>query len=68
VDDDGKAFDLDVDDTPPVGASDEGVRKGFGLFSIRERLRCLAGNLAIEPSPLGGWRVVMTLPLPQRPD
>ncbi len=68
VDDDGKAFDLDVTEEAPTGVDGDGTRKGFGLFSIRERLRCLAGNLAIQPSPLGGWRVVMTLPLPDRPD
>lgn len=64
VEDDGKAFALGNDDNPAGGEAGE----GFGLFSIRERLRGLAGNLAIEPSPLGGWRVVMTLPLPDRPD
>ncbi len=69
VDDDGHAFDLDVEDDPPANRGRSGRSgKGFGLFSIRERLRCLAGNLAIQPSPLGGWRVVMTLPLPDRPD
>jgi PAS domain S-box-containing protein len=68
VDDDGKALALDGDDNSAMSAEGETARKGFGLFSIRERLRCLAGNLAIEPSPLGGWRVVMTLPLPDRPD
>lgn len=64
VEDDGKAFALSDDDEPAGGEAGE----GFGLFSIRERLRCLAGNLAIEPSPLGGWRVVLTLPLPEQPD
>lgn len=68
VEDDGKAFAFDGDDDPPVGGNADGHHQGFGLFSIRERLRSLAGNLAIQPSPLGGWRVAMTLPLPDRPD
>ncbi len=62
VDDDGKVFDPEAE--PGQEQPDpQKPQSGFGLFSIRERLRSLAGNLAIEASPLGGWRVVMTLPL-----
>jgi len=68
VDDDGPGFDLDGASEPPLADREDVPQRGFGLFSIRERLRSLQGNLAITPSPLGGWRVVMTLPLPRSSD
>ena len=40
--------------------SDEG---GFGLFSVRERVRDLGGTLEIESAPGKGCTVRMTLPL-----
>ena len=41
----------------------QGTLAADSAREARERLRSLQGNLAITPSPLGGWRVVMTLPL-----
>lgn len=36
---------------------------GFGLFSIRERLSYLGGNLAIESQPGRGSRIILEAPL-----
>ena len=65
---DGDALVLSVEDDGP-GMSptvlEEGREKGgrgFGLFALRERLRLVKGELAIERPPAGGTRVVVTLP------
>jgi PAS domain S-box-containing protein len=55
VEDNGKGFEA-VNDLHP------GRQGGFGLFSIRERLRLLGGRLEIESTPGKGARVVMTAP------
>jgi len=36
---------------------------GYGLFSIRERLEYLSGELAIESAPGQGSRIVVTVPM-----
>jgi signal transduction histidine kinase len=56
VEDKGKGFDLEA-------AHQRFREEGhFGLFSIRERLMLLGGNLEIETSPGQGTRVVITTP------
>ena len=37
--------------------------EGFGLLSLRERVRYLGGNLAIDSSPGKGSRISLTVPL-----
>lgn len=39
------------------------VNQGFGLFSIKERLRNLGGKLEIESEPGNGVKAVLTVPL-----
>jgi PAS domain S-box-containing protein len=39
------------------------TKRGFGLFSIKERLEQLAGHLQIESNPGRGCKVMMTAPL-----
>lgn len=39
--------------------------KGFGLFSIRERLRFVGGNFEVESGSWGGTRVTLSVPLNQ---
>ena len=57
VDDDGVGFDGKVIEMrSPAGA-------GFGLFSIRERLFCLGGQLAIDSQLGHGARIALTVPL-----
>ena len=59
IEDDGPGF----DPASPRGAGGSG--EGFGLHSVRERLR-VAGPphaFAIETPPTGGTRVVITLPV-----
>ena len=41
----------------------QGNTKGFGLFSIKERLLALGGNLKIISEPGEGLMAVMTCPL-----
>ena len=58
IEDDGPGFD------PSAPPSTGGSGAGFGLHSVRERLR-VAGPphaLAIETPPAGGTRIVITLP------
>lgn len=40
----------------------------FGLFSIRERMHVLGGELAIESSPGQGTTATLLLPLKEKPD
>jgi PAS domain S-box-containing protein len=60
VKDDGVGFD-------PVAASSRAGETGcFGLFSIRERLEELGGQLQIDSSPGHGCKVTMTTPLKRK--
>ena len=59
VRDDGIGFNML--DNPPANNK----HRGFGLFSIRERLASLGGKCEIESPPGGGSRVTVTAPLPQ---
>ncbi|MCD4825895.1 MAG: ATP-binding protein [Phycisphaerae bacterium] len=38
---------------------------GFGLFSIRERLRYFGGELQLDSQPQNGAKVTITVPVPQ---
>lgn len=51
VADDGRGFDPSAQ------------TNGYGLFSIRERLESLGGNMRIESEPGKGTRVILTAPL-----
>lgn len=55
VEDDGRGF---AAPAPRSGATASG---GFGLFSIRERLRDVGGAIRIEPGAGGGSRVTVTI-------
>jgi len=53
-----------------IAVEDEGIgfdpsadTGGFGLFSVRERLRHLGGSLEIESAPGDGTRIVLTGPI-----
>jgi len=59
VEDDGRG----IDDGAVEPGSDG---DGFGLFSLRERLHALGGELLIESRPPGGTRAVMLVPLEGR--
>ena len=56
VEDDGVGF-----DTAELEATESGST-GFGLFSIRERLNPLGGNLEIKSEPGAGSRFTIALP------
>jgi PAS domain S-box-containing protein len=57
VSDDGIGFDISI----IYSNVDKG--KGFGLFSIRERLESIGGRFKIESKPGNGTRVTLTAPL-----
>jgi signal transduction histidine kinase len=56
VSDEGAGFNLD----PSI--SDKTSTSGFGLFSIRERLKLLGGQMQIDSSPGRGTRVTIFAP------
>ena len=55
VDDDGRGFD-------PAAAPSRGDGH-FGLAIMRQRALAVGGGLAVEPSPAGGARVVLEVPV-----
>ena len=55
VEDNGVGLPISLD-APPTG-------RGFGLFSIRERLKHLGGHLKAESEPGQGTRVTLLVPL-----
>jgi len=55
VEDNGVGLPISLD--APLGG------RGFGLFSIRERLKYLGGHLKAESEPGQGTRVTLTVPL-----
>ena len=57
VQDDGVGFDSRELSQP------EGIKGGFGLFSIKERMTDLGGALEIESQPGKGGRAILTVPL-----
>jgi PAS domain S-box-containing protein len=65
---DGKSARITVeDDGVGFDSAAAGIRvrdgRGFGLFSIRERLRHLGGSFDVASSPGHGTRVVLAVPL-----
>lgn len=56
VRDNGRGFD------PATGGFQGGSHEGFGLFSVRERLRRLGGDVEILAQPGTGTRVTVRLP------
>lgn len=62
VEDDGVGF--NPEDKEILAGKDQ----GFGLFSLRERMNYLGGNLAIESFPDGGTRAILTAPLRIEPE
>jgi signal transduction histidine kinase len=57
VEDDGKGFDVAGLDSKPGGS------KGFGLFSVRERLAHIGGTLDIQSETGKGTKVILHAPL-----
>lgn len=57
VEDDGRGF-----DTATLGEP-AGPQRGFGLFSIGERLRYFDGDLSIDSAPSRGTRIQLHVPL-----
>ena len=57
VEDDGQGMDKEMI------AEQQKQSRGFGLFSIEERMQDLGGSLSLENSPGHGARAVITAPL-----
>jgi PAS domain S-box-containing protein len=60
ISDQGVGF--DPKGMPRVGESG----RGFGLFSVRERLELFGGDVDIQSAPGKGSRIFLTVPLPQQ--
>jgi signal transduction histidine kinase len=60
VEDDGAGF-------KPAEAASRHKRGGFGLFSIRERLKPFGGRLEVESAPGAGAQITLTAPLKSEP-
>ena len=58
--DNGRGLDGDLDLTYST-TRDSGL--GFGLFSMRERLRSVGGRFRLQSRPGSGFRVELCLPL-----
>lgn len=57
VEDRGVGFNVDILDDP------SGKDRGFGLFSIRERIKYFGGELSIQSKPGEGTQVTLMVPL-----
>lgn len=64
VTDNGSAARPPAAPTPTV---ELGVRLGFGLRGMKERVESVGGSLTAGPQPDGGWQVLATLPLRHSP-
>jgi PAS domain S-box-containing protein len=62
VEDDGVGFATADEEALP------GKTRGFGLFSLRERLKYLGGSIAIKSAPGCGAQITLTAPLSTEPD
>lgn len=60
VTDDGVGFDTRILEDPST------IREGFGLFSIRERLRYFGGQMLLDSTIGRGTTVVLSVPLEQK--
>jgi PAS domain S-box-containing protein len=58
VEDDGVGFDQEATELKQAGSG-----RGFGLFSIRERLVHLGGGMRVRSSPNDGTSIMLTAPL-----
>lgn len=56
VDDNGVGFEISPDHTPRISEA-----TGFGLFSIRERLRSVGGRMLVDSRPGKGCRVFLSI-------
>lgn len=57
VSDNGRGFEMEAPASSDISVS------GFGLFSIRERLRCFGGEMKIESHPGNGSTIILTVPV-----
>jgi PAS domain S-box-containing protein len=62
IKDDGKGFDVSTIESRP------GTQKGFGLFSIRERLSHIGGRFEVETGKDKGTRITLVAPLAIKAD
>jgi signal transduction histidine kinase len=59
---------LEVVNARPAGGTPPGsAREGMGLIGMGERAHLVGATLTTGPTPSGGWRVLLTLPLHHEP-
>jgi hypothetical protein len=61
IEDDGIGFDV-------VATEHGGPRQGLGLVGMRERVSQLGGTIRIDSAPRQGTRLVVELPVRERPE
>ena len=59
VEDDGVGFDVDLEQTRSTQVNQP---EGFGLFSIRERIRSIEGRMLVDSQEGQGCRVMLSFP------
>ena len=52
-----------TNDAPPDGGTPAGHGRGYGLVGMRERAELTGATLQHGPTPDGGWRVALTVPV-----
>lgn len=64
VKDDGEGFEMKMENNKPI----PNTENGFGLFSIKERLKVLEGDMSISTQPGKGTSVTIRVPLELKGD
>jgi two-component system, NarL family, sensor histidine kinase UhpB len=63
IEDDGRGFDLQADETRTLNSADESGRPRLGLSSIRERLALMGGSMRLESQLGAGTALFIQVPL-----
>jgi len=63
IEDDGRGFDPQADETPILNPEDESGRPRLGLSSIRERLALIGGSMRLESQLGAGTALFIQIPL-----
>ena len=59
IEDDGIGFEYNPDLTQFAG-------KGFGLFSVQERIKDMGGSMLIDTNPTGGTKILLKVPIKEK--
>jgi signal transduction histidine kinase len=57
-----------TDNGTSIHADDPALKLGHGIKGMRERARALDGTFELQSSPMGGLRIMVSIPHPQHAD